>query len=113
MKFPFFGGADYEKIDAEGYQTEFFADNAAHTLVDVRTPREYQQAHIPGAVLIPLNELQNRMAEIPQDKPAIIVCATGNRSASASSVLKRAGYESVFNLEGGTVAWMRRGFPVE
>jgi rhodanese-related sulfurtransferase len=81
-------------------------------LIDVREPHEYKQGHIAGAKLIPLGELNQRLGELPKDKEIICVCATGNRSTSATKTLVKAGYKA-FNASGGMFAWRRAGFPVK
>jgi rhodanese-related sulfurtransferase len=68
-------------------------------LVDVRSPAEFGSGHLPGAVNVPVNELGGKLKNIgPKDKPVIVYCASGSRSAMARSVLKSQGYEKVFNL---------------
>jgi len=62
------------------------------TLVDVRTPGEWQSGHIEGAVLIPIDELGGRLGEIPRDRTVVVYCASGARSAQAAAVLGAAGY---------------------
>jgi sulfur-carrier protein adenylyltransferase/sulfurtransferase len=76
-----------------------------YQLVDVRQPAEYRQGHIPGAALIPLGELDWRLYELDRGKPVIVYCATGVRSRAAASVLMRAKFAEVYNLEGGMDAW--------
>lgn len=78
--------------------------NNEYTLLDVRQPAEYQDGHIPGAVLVPLPELAGRMREVPAALPVLVYCRSGNRSRSAASLLAEAG-RTVFNLEGGMLAW--------
>lgn len=65
---------------------------AGATLVDVRTPGEFGGGHAEGARNIPVDEIEARMGEIPRDKTVVVYCASGRRSASAASVLSRAGY---------------------
>ncbi len=81
-------------------------------LLDVRQPEEYRAMHIAGAKLIPLNELQQRMDELPKDREILCVCHSGNRSSSATRKLTAAGYE-VTNLQGGMIAWTRAGLSVK
>ncbi len=67
-------------------------------IIDVRTPQEYDRGHIKGSMNLPLAELPNRLKSInDKDKIYITVCASGMRSASAKSILKRNGYQSVYN----------------
>jgi phage shock protein E len=82
-------------------------------MLDVRTPEEYAQGHIPGIVLIPLDQVPNRLAEIPKDKTVIVTCHTGNRSNQAAQLLRQKGYDNIHNMLGGIVAWEQAGYPVE
>ena len=82
-------------------------------LLDVRTQAEYDQGHIPDITLIPLDQVQSRLSEIPKDKTVVVTCRTGNRSAQAAQMLRQNGYTDVHNMQGGIVAWERAGYPVE
>lgn len=77
----------------------------AFTLLDVRQPEEYASEHLPGATLIPLPELSNRLAELDPGRPTIVYCAIGGRSRIAAQMLAGKGWEKVFNLSGGIKAW--------
>ena len=76
---------------------------AGATLVDVRTSSEWQDGHIDGAVWIPVQELAQRLPEIARDRPVIVYCASGMRSARAAEMLRAAGYD-VRDL-GGMARW--------
>jgi rhodanese-related sulfurtransferase len=68
-------------------------------LVDVRTPAEFAAGHIPGALNIPVQELEQRMGELePKHAPIVLYCRSGNRSSSAARALKAAGYAAVHDL---------------
>jgi len=82
-------------------------------LLDVREQWEYQEGHVPGAQLIPLGELEHRVNEVPRDRPILAICHSGQRSFTAAAYLQRLGYTSVSNVDGGTAAWIERGFPVD
>jgi rhodanese-related sulfurtransferase len=82
------------------------------TLVDVRQPAEFEEARIPGAILIPLAELPDRLAELPEGKPLLVVCRSGARSARACEFLGEQGYDST-NVAGGTLAWIDAGLEVD
>lgn len=84
-------------------------------VVDVREAWEYGGGHVPGAVNIPLSTLPQRLSELPQDRPILLVCNSGNRSGVAADFLVQQGFprERIYNLEGGTYAWMGAGLPVE
>jgi adenylyltransferase/sulfurtransferase len=76
-------------------------------LVDVRQPWENQLARLPGSLLIPLNELPQRAAEVPTEPatPVVVYCHHGVRSLSAVAYLSRLGYQNVRSLAGGIDAW--------
>lgn len=72
--------------------------NGQSTFVDVRTPEEYAGGHVPGAINIPLDEIQNRLDEFKDmPKPVVAYCRSGARSGMATSILKGAGVEDVIN----------------
>jgi adenylyltransferase/sulfurtransferase len=73
-------------------------------LLDVREPYEYQIAQI-GGVLIPQNDVPNRLAEIPRDKEIVVQCRSGARSQRIAELLVQQGYTNVVNLAGGILAW--------
>lgn len=84
-------------------------------LLDVRTKEEYASEHLSKATLIPLQELEQRLAELPQnkDQALLLYCRSGNRSVSAASILAKHGYKNIFNLKGGIKEWVKHDFPVE
>jgi adenylyltransferase/sulfurtransferase len=85
---------------------ELLQSGADVQLIDVRQPAEHSFARIPGAKLIPLGEILNRMDEIDQTRETIIHCKMGGRSAQAIQVLERAGFKgNLRNLRGGITAW--------
>jgi phage shock protein E len=69
-------------------------------ILDVRTESEFQSGHFPGAKNIPVNMVATRLKEIPTDKPIVVYCAAGGRSASARDILIRSGYQDVVNAGG-------------
>ena len=81
-------------------------------LLDVRTPAEYKQAHINGSELIPLDELDTKIARLPKEREIVCICATGSRSISAARHLSAQGYK-VSNMKGGISRWVRAGLPVK
>lgn len=76
-------------------------------LLDVRTQGEYDEGHIEGTELIPVDELASRLDEIEEykDLPVLVYCRSGNRSITASNILIENGFEEVHNLLGGIGAW--------
>jgi len=81
-------------------------------LIDVRTPQEYAEVHVPGAVLVPMDELGGRLAELEKDRRLYVICRSGHRSAAVCQALEPLGYDAV-NVAGGTIAWVRAGHPYE
>lgn len=81
-------------------------------LLDVRTPGEFQQARLKGASLIPIDQLLNRLPEVPKDRPILVYCAVGSRSAQVVNYLARQGYPEVYNLYGGIYSWAQKGYPI-
>ena len=93
---------------------EHQAKHPEHLFVlDVRTPEEYAEGHVPGAVNVPHDQLASRLAEVPKDKDVVVYCRSGRRAALATDVLAANGYKRVSHLEGDIQAWLARGRPVE
>jgi rhodanese-related sulfurtransferase len=86
--------------------------DAGAALIDVRQPHEFESFHVPGARLIPLNEIPKRSNEIPRDQRVYVICQTGSRSAKATEWLNGRGYDTV-NVAGGSKAWAEAGNPIE
>ena len=82
-------------------------------ILDVREHWEYAEGHIPGAVLLPLGSIPDRLSDIPQDKTVVAVCRSGNRSGQATQFLRQQGFDNVHNMEGGMIAWGESGLPVD
>ena len=84
-------------------------------IVDVREPDEFNGplGHVPGAVLIPLGSLLERKAVLGTEKPVVVVCRSGARSAQATVLLGKAGFQKVANLSGGMLRWRAQRFGVE
>jgi len=82
-------------------------------VLDVRGHAEWESGHLPGVENIPLGYLTERLAEIPRDRPLVVHCQSGARSAIAASVLQAQGLTNVINLAGGFADWQKAGQPVE
>ena len=82
-------------------------------VVDVRTVAEREQLRIPGSIAVPLGELMQGQAQLPRDKPLLLVCAVGGRSYAAGLYLIKENYLRVYNLKGGIAAWEKAGLPLE
>lgn len=90
------------------------AEGRVHLLVDVRTPEEYADGHVPGALNIPLDQLDAHMGELATYKQTEVhlICRSGSRSLAASQALLARGYLPV-NVGGGTEGWKQAGYAVE
>jgi len=82
-------------------------------VLDVRRPGEHANGHVPGALNIQLTELASRLGELDPRRPTAVICQTGYRSSTATSLLQRAGFAEVSNVAGGTAGWIAGGHPVE
>ena len=83
-------------------------------LLDVREASEYAHDHAPGSTLSPLGQLEQRLQELARykDKPVVLICRSGRRSAQALKLLEKAGFSAAANIEGGMIAWKDAGLPV-
>ena len=84
-------------------------------VVDVREERELAEGRLPGAKHIPLGQIGSRLGELEKFKqrPLVVVCRSGARSASACKTLRKNGFEQVYNLGGGISAWRQANMPME
>jgi glyoxylase-like metal-dependent hydrolase (beta-lactamase superfamily II) len=81
-------------------------------VLDVRAEKEWEPAHVPGSVNIPLNQLRNRLDEVPRDRPLAVHCQGGYRSSIACSLLQREGFDNLVDLVGGFKAWTASHLPI-
>ncbi len=91
-----------EKIDSSDVQ-----------VIDVRTPGEYAGGHVPGSLNIPHMSVLARRNELAKDKELVFICQVGQRSALACEFAASAGFKELYNVEGGTEAWIKAGYPVD
>jgi rhodanese-related sulfurtransferase len=87
------------------YQDEVNVLEPGSVLLDVRTVKEFDAGHINGAINIPVDEVRNRMGEIPHDKKIYIYCEAGLRGYLAHRILRQEGWDEVYNLSGGYITW--------
>lgn len=81
--------------------------------LDVRTQEEWDDFHAPNSTHIPLDQLESRYAELPEDEQIVVVCRSGNRSQTGRDILINNGFEQVTSMDGGLNAWRAAGFPIE
>jgi len=99
-----------KRMDASDYMS---MRKSEHVLIDVRSPSEWASGHAPKAMHIPLGEVSGSMHRIPANKPLVVVCASGNRSAMAATALAKKGFSPVYNFSGGMGAWRSAGLPLK
>jgi rhodanese-related sulfurtransferase len=80
-------------------------------ILDVRTQEEWNDFHVPDSTLIPLDQLPDRLAELPADRMIVVVCHAGSRSEMARDLLLEAGFSQVTSLKGGLAEWLASGYP--
>jgi rhodanese-related sulfurtransferase len=100
-----FIGKKYKDIDPQDVKERLDADESLF-LIDVRSPEEYEEYHIPNSISIPLNVLETKIAKAAPDKDAeiIVYCLSGRRAAAACGLLTEMGYRNVSNM-GGILSW--------
>ncbi|MEL7435713.1 MAG: rhodanese-like domain-containing protein, partial [Chloroflexota bacterium] len=81
-------------------------------LIDVRTAQEFNSGHIAGAINIPVDQIANRLSEIPADIPVVVYCRSGNRSAQAANILNQNDYSEIYDL-GSIIQWQSAGYPIQ
>lgn len=104
--------ASSQLISPDAYVSQFTETDAEHILIDVRTPQEFAEGHIAGAVNIPFDQISTRLDEIPTNIDVVVYCQSGRRSAIAASTLVENNYSSIYDL-GGIISWTSAGYPVE
>lgn len=81
--------------------------------IDVRTIEEYAGGHAPKAINFPLDALEKDLAKLDKDRPVYVICQTGRRSQNGAEILQKADFKNIYNINGGTSAWVSAGFPTE
>lgn len=84
-------------------------------ILDVRQESEYAAGHVLNSKLIPVGKLKDRIGELEKyrERPIVVVCRSGQRSASACGLLGKQGFAQVYNLNGGIIAWQKASLPLE
>lgn len=81
--------------------------------IDVRSIAEYKSGHAKQAINFPLDTLQNSLSKLDKNKPIYVICQSGMRSLRGASILSDEGFTEVYNVEGGTSAWLSENLPIE
>lgn len=92
---------------------DWIDEQRSFQLIDVRRPAEYSTSHAPGTVNAPLSHLESHLTAFDPMRPTVVICAGGYRSSAGTSILERNGFNQVFNVIGGTGAWVNAGFVTE
>jgi phage shock protein E len=103
----------YKNVNAE--QFDKLRADKKNVVLDVRTPEEFADGHIPGAINIDFNaeDFDQKLSKLDKDKTYLVHCAAGGRSARACTKLGKMNFPNLYNLEGGMGAWEKAGKPVE
>lgn len=99
-------------VDIDAQTVEQLRSRDDVVVLDVREDYEYAEGHIPGAVLLPLGQIPNRLNDIPTDKTVLVVCRSGNRSNQATQFLRQQGFDNVHNMTGGMNGWQQAGYEI-
>jgi rhodanese-related sulfurtransferase len=105
-------GAPIPTIDVAEADRRRREASPAPLIVDVREPNEFAAVRLDEVVLLPMSSFADRFGELPKDRPLLVMCASGSRSAAATAHLLRNGYTDVANVAGGITEWQRAGLPV-
>ena len=102
----------FSEITADEFEKKITPDVQ---LIDVRTPEEFSQGHLKGAINLNINsvDFKNRVSGFDKNKPVLVYCLSGGRSASASAFLVDNGFKEVYNLQGGIMKWDAAGKALE
>jgi rhodanese-related sulfurtransferase len=96
---------------------ELIQKDSSVVVIDVRTPQEFnsETGHVPGAKLMPVNEIEKWADELAsmKDRKLVVICRSGNRSTIASNYLASKGFSNIYNVAGGMTDWNRNQLPVE
>lgn len=107
--------AETQIVDVSPAKAEaILAEKEAPQVIDVRTPEEYAEGHIKGAVLIDVNgdDFEKKLSQLDKSKPYLVHCRSGGRSGRAMSAFKKLGFQQIYHLNKGMLGWEAAGMPV-
>ena len=107
------GGEGVQQLDAKSFN-QALSTHSEKQLLDVRTPAEYAQGHIDGAINADINsaDFANSIEKLNKENPVFVYCLSGGRSSAAAEQLKEKGFKEIYNLEGGVLAWNAAQLPL-
>ena len=100
-------------VDSNGFETQM--KETTSQIVDVRTEGEYKEGHIANAVNMDVtaDDFESKIASLDKEKPVMVYCKAGGRSAKAASILREKGFKNVYDLDGGILGWEDAKKPIE
>ena len=104
------GDSDYGNVDVAEAR-DLIGEKGGLVILDVRTVSEYDSGHLEGAINIPVEALSGRLSELNPNDELLVYCRTGNRSTTAVGILRENGYDRIYHMDAGIVAWENAGFP--
>ena len=106
-------GEPYYRVDSNEAQQMLDAEPGNTVVVDVRRDDEWVTGHVTGAIHVPIDDLPDRISEVPQGKKVLFICAAGVRSGLACEMAASMGYdtENLYNIEDGTPFWIQGNHP--
>ena len=109
VMFQFFNGKtmNYQELDAEELEELLNSDNEDFVVLDVRTPKEYDEGHIPNSVMINFHDpdFREQVNQLDKDKTYYVICRSGNRSGQACNIMYDLGFKNLHNIEGGMLRY--------
>ncbi len=108
-------GEPYYRVDSPEAKTILDQEGDGAVVVDVRRHDEWITGHVSGAIHIPIDDLLDRVDELPKDKKLLFICAAGVRSGLACEVAASVGFDTevLYNIEDGTPAWIENNLPTD
>lgn len=100
-------------VDSNGFEKQM--EETTSQIVDVRTPREFYEGHIANAVNMDVtsDDFESKIENLDKEKPVMVYCKAGGRSAKAAGILKDKGFKQVYDLDGGMIGWNEAKKPIE
>lgn len=107
-------GQSAQKVDVKTFETNLNKTENA-LLLDVRTPQEFEERHLANALNININgdDFEGQIEKLDKNKTVFVYCLSGARSTTAAGILAKKGFKNIYNLEGGILAWVNAGNPIE